>query len=243
MKELIKKLNSELGKKGLLPIEVVNPKQLKPQSKNARYMMPQKFKILVQNIADAGNLESVPLVIKKNDTYHIVSGHHRVEAAIEANIKDIVVLLLPENTTKDEKVSKQLSHNSLSGIDDELILSELFDSIKTIELKIAAGLNDKVYKINYDALSFKVGEYKEFTVLFMPEDEQYADEVMEKIVEKTSIKSSSALRLTSINYWDKFAELIRQIKKCENVKSNGIAFLRMLEIAEKEIHKLHTLKR
>jgi hypothetical protein len=154
-----------------------------------------------------------------------------------------VVLLLPEETSKDQKVSKQLSHNALTGLDDEIILAELFDSIKTIELKIAAGLNDKIYKINYDTLNFKVGEYKEFTVLFMPEDERYSDEVMEEIIKKINIKSSASIRLTNIDYWDRFAKIIRNIKKTENVKSNGIAFIRMLELAEKELHKIHTLKR
>lgn len=243
MIELVDKLNKELGDKGLLPIELVNPRDLKPQIKNARYMMPEKFKTLVKNIEKTGNLESVPLVIKKDNKYEIVSGHHRIEAAIEANLKEIVVLLLPKETTLDEKTSKQLSHNSLSGLDDEMILAELFNSIKTIELKIASGLNDKIAKINYDTLNFKVGEYKEFTVLFMKEDEKYTDDIMNKIVNEMSIKSKSAIRLTNINYWDKFAKIIRKIKKSENVKSNGTAFVRMLELAEIslniEMHKVH----
>lgn len=244
MKELLKKLNTELGNRGLLPMEVVNPKDLKPQHKNARYMMPEQFKILVENISKTGNLESVPLVIKKDNKYEIVSGHHRIEAAVEANIKDIVVLLLPEETSTQAKVSKQLSHNALTGKDDELILTELFDSIKTIELKLASGLNNKIAKIDYDTLNFRVGEYKEFTVLFMPEDEGYTDEIMSEIAERMNVKSGSALRLTNLDYWDRFAKVIRTIKKCENIKSNGTAFIRMVELAEqmmaKELHELHT---
>ena len=174
---------------------------------------------------------------------NIISGHHRVQAAREAGLENILVMVAkPED--KDDIVSKQLAHNELVGIDDETILSELFTSIEDVSKRIATGINDDICKIDYTSLNFRIGEFKEFTVLFMPEDEGYTDEVMSQVAERLSIKSKSAIRLTNIKYWERFATVIRTIKKCENIKSNGTAFIRMVELAEqmmdKEIHEMHT---
>ena len=190
-KKVIEKLNQELEKNGLLPLDVVDPKILKPQKKNARYFLPEKFKILVENVKKEGALESIPLVIRKDDKYEIISGHHRVDAAKEAGLDKILVMLHREDLSRDEVVSKQLSHNALSGLDDKTILAELFQSIRDVSQKIATELNDEVGSVDYESLNFRVGNFKEFTVVFLPEDIGLFDEAMETICSELLVKSST----------------------------------------------------
>tara|TARA_R110000824_G_scaffold295738_3_gene484035 strand:- start:409 stop:1137 length:729 start_codon:yes stop_codon:yes gene_type:complete len=242
MKE-IKELNEKLAANNMLQIKLVNPKKCIEQKVNARYFTAEKMHTLTNNVKQSGHLESVPLIYEEDDKDYIISGHHRVQAAREAGLENILVMVAkPED--KDDIVSKQLAHNELVGIDDETILSELFTSIEDVSKRIATGINDDICKIDYTSLNFRIGEFKEFTVLFMPEDEGYTDEVMSQVAERLSIKSKSAIRLTNIKYWERFATVIRTIKKCENIKSNGTAFIRMVELAEqmmdKEIHEMHT---
>jgi hypothetical protein len=238
--ELLKSLNEQLKEQGLLELGLISPKECIGQPKNARYFAPEKFKQLVTNIKKGG-MESVPLVMRSLQVagkYDVISGHHRVEAAREAGLEVILVFIADDNLSYDEIVSRQLSHNALVGLDDKTLLAELFQSIKSIECKIQTGLNDEIGKVSYESLNFKVGTWKEFTVLFLPEDEGLTDEMMEAIAASTLIKSSNAVRMVSIDYWDRFATAIRKIKKVENIKSNGTAFLRMVELAETVINQL-----
>tara|TARA_R110002020_G_scaffold240290_3_gene453050 strand:+ start:7793 stop:8530 length:738 start_codon:yes stop_codon:yes gene_type:complete len=238
MKE-IDEINEKLAEQNMLKIKLVNPKKCIGQKVNARYFPAETMHRLTSNVKNSGHLESVPLVYEEDGKDYIISGHHRVQAAKDAGLQNILVMVAqPED--KDDIVSKQLAHNELTGIDDKTILSELFNSIKDISKKISTGLDDSISKIDYTSLNFRIGEFKEFTVLFMPEDEGYTDEVMDEIAESINIKSKAAVRLTNVKYWDRFAKAIRTIKKCENIKSNGTAFIRMVELAEQMMEREST---
>lgn len=239
-KKEVDALNETLKQYGLLPIELVDPTILKGQQKNARYMLPEKFKTLVKNVKSEGSLESVPLVVKNGDRYEIISGHHRIDAAKEAGLEKVLVMVHREDLTRDEVVSKQLAHNALAGLDDKTLLSELFQSIEDVSLKIATGLVDEAGAISYESLNFKVGTFKEFTVMFLPEDVGLYDEAMELIAQECFVTGQTEVRLASMESWDKFGKVLRRIKKCENIKSNGTALMRMVELAQEAmVNGLH----
>ena len=135
----IEKFNDWLRGKGLPTIAVVNPKNLDGQKVNARFMSKEVFENLVRNIKRDGKLESAPLVYQDGERYKIISGHHRVKAAVEAGLKEIIVLVAqPKN--RDEVVYKQLSHNGLTGVDDLEILKKLYHSITDAELRTDTGV-------------------------------------------------------------------------------------------------------
>ena len=235
MKE-INKINKELEKNNMLQVKVVNPKECIGQKVNARYFPAEKMHRLTTNVKNSGHLESVPLIYEEDNKIHIISGHHRIEAAKEAGLKKILVMVAkPED--KDDIISKQLAHNELVGVDDSTILAELFDSIKDISKRIASGLDDSVSNIQYTSLNFRIGNFKEFTVMFLPEDIDDYDNTMNEITEKMLTKSQSEIRLSSIKYYDNFAKTIRKIKKVENIKSNGVALMRLIEIANNVIEE------
>ena len=207
-------LNSKLQDAGLLPLAIVNPNKLVGQKKNARYFTPNTFKTLVENIKRENALESVPLVHKVGDVYEIISGHHRVDAAKAAGLKEIIVMV-HRNLTHDEMRSKQLSHNALTGIDDKILLSELFNEIQSIEQRMATGLSDEVGKISYESINFRVGTFEELTIMFAPDDIAKYDDAMERLANDSFVKSSTTVRLAPMSCFDKLANLLRKIKKTE----------------------------
>jgi len=233
----VKEINAILKSLGLPEIVILDPNSLIAQKKNARYFKPEKFQTLVNNIKNEGSLKSAPLVYYDEDVkkYRIIDGSHRVQGAKDAGLKAIMCFLDNPNSN-DEKISKQLSFNALTGEDDKLILAELFKSIKDIELKFATGLDDELHKIEYSSLNFMIGASKQLTVLFLPEDIAEYDKGMEKIAQDLSIKPSDEIRTTSVEYWDKFVQAILKVKKNENIKSNGSAILRMIELANEQLN-------
>lgn len=230
-------LNDSLSGSGLPKLAILNPKDLKGQDVNARYFLPEKFQQLVRNVQRDGRLESTPLVYHDGSQWRIISGHHRILAAKEAGLEN-VLCLVAEPQDNDEIVSKQLSHNALTGVDDRVLLSQLFNSIADIELKIATGLNSDISSISYTSLNFRLGEYKEFNIMFLPEELEDYDRAIERIAtESLGLKSQTELRTTDIAYWDKFAETVRRIKKLDNIKSNGVALQRMVELALESLER------
>jgi ParB-like chromosome segregation protein Spo0J len=224
-------INEQLRQHGLCEIAIVSPKDCLAQKKNARYFDAEMFQQLVANVKRDGRLESTPLVYRDGDKFRIISGHHRVDAAKEAGLEKILVLVTsPEN--RDEIVSKQLAHNAITGKDDAVVLSELFQSIEDLELKLATGLQDIAGRISLDSLNFKLSPTKEMTFLFLPDDEKMTDEAMEAIAEQLALKSNSTVYLASLAYYERFAQALRKVKKIENIKSNGAAFNRLIEIVK-----------
>lgn len=234
----IRKINEKLKEHNMLAVDIVSPSDCLPQEVNARYMPVEKMQQLINNIKDEGKLESVPLVYKERNKYKIISGHHRVQAAREAGIEKILVMIgEPQNS--DDIKSKQLSHNELSGLDDKTVLADIFHSIEDISRRIATGLNDEIAKIDYTSLNFRIGNFKEFTVMFLPEDVGIYDEAMDIVAAEMLTKPQTEIRLSSVKYYDKFANTIRRIKKAENIKSNGVALMRMVELAQQTMENVH----
>ena len=222
---------------GMLPLALVNPKDILPQEKNAHYFVPEKFKLLVNNVKKYGRLASVPLVYKDGEKYRVIDGAHRVESSKEAGLPYILVFV-DSPDSKDEIISKQLSYNALVGKDDPVILAELFNSIEDITLKIESGLSSELVDISYNSLNFHVGEHKELLLMFMPDDVKVFDDGMDKIMDFTVAKPSTEVRVTSLEYYDKFLDAMRKVKKVENIKSNSIAVLRLVELANERIEQI-----
>lgn len=240
MQEAVDRLNPFLLKLGMLEIAIVNPSKCLPQPRNARYFAPEVFRQLVDNIKVAGNLESVPLVYRhesREGYFFTTSGHHRIDAAKEAGLNWVMVFIF-KPTSVDEITSKQLSHNALTGIDDPVVLAELFNSIEDLQAKIATGLTSEVGKIEYDSLNFKIGATKSMTLLFVPEellDHLGRMDAIEEEISKIPVKGSEQTRLIGKADWNSFAALMRKIKKTENIKSNAVAFGWILSLAEAQL--------
>lgn len=235
-KTLIEKLNGIFRSMNLPELGLVHPKDCLPQEKNAHYFEPEKFQRLVDNIKADGKLSSIPLVYPEGEKFRIISGHHRIDAAKQAKI-DWILVFIDRPKSKDEIISKQLSHNALVGKDDKAILAELFNEIKDIEQKLATGLDSEIEKISYTSLNFKLGTFKQFVLLFPPNDLERFEEVMAELKETFYPPSKAEVTIVDLAIFDKFAESLRAIKKTQNIKSNAVAFNKMVEIASEWIQR------
>src|SRR5208282_6832990 len=77
-------------------------KDLKLLEKNARFMKGPQFNRLVENIKNDGCLTSFPLVYREKDSLVVVSGNHRVAAAVKAGIEESDVIEITTPLTRQQ---------------------------------------------------------------------------------------------------------------------------------------------
>lgn len=238
-REALAALNEAIKGSGLPELEIVDPRDCVPQEINAHYMDQQMMNNLASNVKRDGRLESVPLVYRDQETgkLKIISGHHRVESAQKANLKWIIVMVIPI-ADQDELRAKQLAHNALVGKDDDVLLKKLYESIKDLELKVYSGLQDKIEGVQLVSLSFRAGRFKEFTIAFMDPDIAEYDQAIEEIKLSKFGGKDAELRLDSLKNWETYAKAIRQVKGMENIKNNGAALSRLIELARERLDQL-----
>ena len=131
----------EEGKLALITVRRVL-KELKPSEVNARMMSGQAMRRLTENLRRDGVLSSSPLIYGDR----IISGHHRVEAAIKAGIVDADCLSIEGEVDEGRLTAIQLSHNSLSGEDDPEVLRQMLETLMPLEQVYAAVLSMEVPK-------------------------------------------------------------------------------------------------
>lgn len=248
MRASLAKLNEMLAAASLPKLDVIRPEDCIPQEINARFMDQQMMKRLTDNIARDGHLESTPLVCHSPDTpgkYGIISGHHRIEAAVKANVRWIIVMVITV-ADLDELRAKQLSHNAIEGEDDEVILQKMYDGLKDLQTKLYSGLQDKLQPVNVVSLSFRAGSFQSFTVAFLPGDIEDYDKAVETI-RSLPVTSSSVVRLEDLKSYDTFSKAIRETKKVEDIKSSAGALsalvaLGLEKLAERKAEKAEAAK-
>jgi hypothetical protein len=84
-------------------LDLVDPRVILLLDKNARYMTQEMFENLVNNIKSDGGLSSLPLCYQEKDGRLLVlSGNHRVQAAVHAGLEEILVLVIDKELTRQE---------------------------------------------------------------------------------------------------------------------------------------------
>lgn len=226
----LEEFNGILTQLGLLPLALVNPKDILPQEKNAHYFTPEKFKQLVANIKKYGRLSSIPLVYRDNEKFRLIDGAHRVEAAKEAGLENILVFIeAPE--TKDEIISKQLSYNALVGKDDPVVLAELFNSIDDLNLRLETGLENELTNIDYSAINISLAQSKEILFFFLPDDYEEVQAKLDEILHASCMKPAYDVSIAPLAVYEKFIVLLQKTKKAKNIKNNAIALSAVIDFA------------
>jgi hypothetical protein len=234
IREVLNLLNEKLG--GLFPyrLEMAAPGELKLLEKNARYMKAEQFQNLVENVKKDGNLSSLPLCYREKDgKLRVLSGNHRVMAARQAGVEQVLVLVIGEEKEADERLAIQLSHNAIAGQDDLVILKELWESIKDVQARMYAGLDSDTLKalegIQFAAISEQRLRYKLTNFLFLPEELEDLDQLLK---ETAVAFAGDEVYLAHLNTYDAFFELIVRIKKKCQIKNSAAAFLKLMELAK-----------
>ena len=208
--------------------------------KNARYMTNYMFNNLVENIRRDGTLTSVPLCCKHDGKYKILSGNHRVKAAIEAGLTKLLVMYTDKPLSRAEQVAIALSHNSIEGKDDMVLLKELWAELDSVDLKKYSGLDDKTLwemdKSEMQSLTEFHLEYKTQTFLFLPEEAERLQNVFEKaLAEVHKDKVAYANRLQD---FDRFIEAQSKIQNAYDVKNSAVVMMLMLDMFERHLEEL-----
>lgn len=231
------------GRFGIVETEIVkiNPRDIKLLEVNARYMKPEEYQKLVANIKKDGQLTSVPFCFyNENNQIEVLSGNHRVMASIDAGLNEIEVMLCKDKLSKDQALAIQLSHNSISGQDDEELLRKLYGELESLEFKEYSGLTDEFINFCKEVeKDFKVPSlsYQALNLLFLPEEIEEIKEVLARISDLLNTKYISS----SMKDYGNYLETTTTISKCLNIKNPSTTFLAVIRLAKENIDKLKEL--
>lgn len=230
----LESLNNKLSE--LLPykLHLSKAEEIDFLEKNARYMTKEQFSSLTNNIKHDGGMTSLPLCYRqKSGKLLVLSGNHRIKAAIEAGFPEFLVLLIDKPLTRDEQIAIQLSHNSLQGQDDEQILKELWQEINTLSSSVYSGLSseliEKLQAADFIPISEQRPLYKEISLLFLPEEIENMTGTLDGIIELAKNKITFAGRLTE---YASLLDGIIAVKQNQKIINSTLAFFALAQAIE-----------
>lgn len=209
-----------------LEIWKVNIEELKEQDVNARYMKPDMFERLTENIKNSERLESLPFCALTDKGIEIISGHHRVRAARQAGIYEIYVIVDVSGLSKDKIKAKQLAHNSIGGYDNEELVKRIFDEIQDASAKLEAFVPDKIVE-QFKRLS--VGDInvdmdiQQIQLMFF----RYEKECFEKLDKYLS--ENDTVYADEIEHFEDVKKMIRETGREYNIRAVGTILARLCE--------------
>ncbi len=213
-----------------------DPRKLKLLKVNARFMRHEQFQVLVENIRRDGVLTSTPFVWydKKTKTREVLSGNHRVKAAIEAGLTEINWLETDEPLEEAERIAIQLSHNAIAGEDDPSILQALYEELDDLELRAYSGLDDHTLELleQVDVGNLKEPslEFQHLSLMFLPSDARKVDDAFQQARE---LAGSADMRwLARIEDHVRLLDAIELSSKSYNIKNLSAALSYILDIFE-----------
>lgn len=214
---------------GKVELRVVDPKSVVLLKKNARFMEKSTFDQLVANVTADGVLESVPLCHTLEDgRLECISGNHRIQAAIKAEVKQVLVFVFPRELPRSEKISRQLSHNAITGKDDLAILAELWKDIATLEQRLYAGLDSatigELEKIKFSGFSAEPIRTEQMTLWFLPEEVEDIDKLLDSL--QGAVKD---VRMVPLASYEALWKAIVATKKLTGIKNTAVAFMLLID--------------
>nr|PJZ91690.1 chromosome partitioning protein ParB [Leptospira ellisii] len=195
-------------------------------------MTPDQMSRLVENVKKDGFLSQLPFGVKIEEKYRIISGNHRVTASIKANLPVILILFI-EDIDSERELAIQLSHNSITGQDDLGILKALYLQIKELEWKAYSGIDEQSL-LNYQIpelipISESDIQLNEIRLFYADFDLKQIDLTLESLEKRLIDEKRDRIVLGE---FEKFVEVMTEIKRRFNVKNHSVAFLKMIEICE-----------
>ena len=212
----------------------IDPKELKLLDVNARFMRHEEFMRLVDNVKKDGGLTSVPFACLEDGKYLVLSGNHRVKAAMSAGIEKIQVMVTDEELTKAQKTGIQLSHNSIVGEDDPYVLKQLYESIDDIDWKEYSGLDDKTLellsKVSTKAFSEANLSFQTLAITFLPDELKDAEKVIDDAISASEFADKTWL--ASMSEYDRWLDAQEKVSEAYGVKNVATALDLVLKIFE-----------
>jgi hypothetical protein len=212
-------------------------------------MTGEQMRRLTENLKRDGVLTSYPLVYSPDERLNpdfygqskgkliIVSGNHRVEAARNAGFDEIPCIRLLTHVPDARLRAIQLSHNSISGQDDQSVLQQLYDSLDLDE-KLYSGLTDDDFNIEpIDLSGLGIGgvRYSEVTLAFIPRELDQVKSWLSSIEEQARKTPTLAARYED---FDQFFDAVVKTKTTLKVYNSAIAVAAMVSLAMERLEQL-----
>lgn len=231
----------EPGKLEKLRVEQVPLADLKLLDVNARYMPHEQFVRLVENLRRDGALTSVPFAWKdRGGAYVVLSGNHRVKAALEAGIDEAYVMLCDDPMPKDRRVALQLAHNAITGEDDPATLKALYDDLEDLDWRRYAGLDDKTLGLLEDvqlgALSEANLDFQTVTITFLPDEKERAEAAWEAA--RSELAGADAVLLAKLDEATRLLDDLDAAGRAYDVSNVATSLMLVLDIFERHITDL-----
>lgn len=197
------------------------------------------FDQLVDNIATDGTLTGAVTCYQPSPDapIEILSGHHRVEAAIAAGLDAVDTIVIKTELPNDRKIAIQLSHNAITGEDDITKLSLMYTDL-SLGAKKFSGLNDDVFdafeKLSVAGLTVGSIRYEEIRVAFLPEDRSQFEERL-AIIGKSGTAKTLAARYQD---FDALFETVVGVKTGLNIANTATALAVMAELAMERLQQI-----
>lgn len=225
-------LNEKLSDRFPYKLCMVKASEIDYLEKNAQFMTKETFAALTHNVKADGALTSIPLCyLQENGRKLVLSGNHRIKAAVEAGVDEFLVLLIDQPISEAQKIAIQLSHNAIVGQSDEQILKELWKKIDDLDATIYSGLSsemiERLENTDFSTISEQRILFKEVSLLFLPEEIESMTAICEGIVEASAKKTVFAGRITEYN---DVLEGIIIAKQGQKIINTTLAFFAMAKV-------------
>ncbi|MDX3100474.1 ParB N-terminal domain-containing protein [Nonomuraea angiospora] len=217
-------------------IDVVHgdPRTLTLLELNARYMRHEQYQQLVANLRRDRALTSTPFVWVNPDTGQsiVLSGNHRVKAAIEAGLEEIIWLQSSDPLPEGQRLALQLSHNAIVGEDDLAILKTLYERIDELDWREYAGIDDATLELlaDLDTPSFSEANlsFQTLAIVFLPEDLKAAQDVLKDALAIAA--SHDAVWVAQLRQYDDAMRALDLASKSFDVTNVATAFGVVLQV-------------
>ncbi|OJF13312.1 ParB N-terminal domain-containing protein [Couchioplanes caeruleus] len=222
-------------------IETVDPRSLTLLEVNARFMRKETFDRLVANVRRDGGLTSVPLVW--DDTAGgrrvVLSGNHRVMAAIEAGVEAVDVMVVDQPLSRARQVALQLSHNAIEGEDDPATLKHLYDELDDVDWRGYSGLDDKqlglLADLDMEGLSEANLDFASVQMVFLPQE---LDAARAALDEARGLTQADARWLAAYRDYELTLDALATAHGAHNVGNVATALGIILAVFERHLGEL-----
>jgi hypothetical protein len=232
----------------------IDPRRLKLLDVNARYMRHEVFSRLVDNVKADGGLTSVPFAWQIHDdttqlpltdaegqpVYEVLSGNHRVKAALAATLDLIDVMVTEQYLTPARRRAIQLSHNALAGEDDLTTLKAIYDTIDDVDWRQYSGLDDKQLQlfqsISVEGLAEANLQFQTISLVFLPNEVEEVGKVWDAV--KKELSGSQEAWLARLADYDKAMNALEAAGASCGIRNTATAFIAVLEVFARHITDL-----
>ena len=200
------------------------------------------FDRLEENIAHDGILTQLPFVQKlPNGRYEIISGNHRIKAAKKAGLLSVWCITCEVTLPEDEKIRIQISHNTIRGEHNALILKEILGDIEDIDAIRRSGADIDISTLKIDKIEFKsidanALDIRQVVLYFTNPDIRALDRLISNI--DTHLTGSSRVYLAEHKKFKEFIEAIVKVKSEANIVSSGMALSLIIEYANNNVDNI-----